>query len=349
MNQKHQRISIFFKLNNDRCLINNKHLSNITWVNEKVIANQYRNILSDYWKDKQNWWKKFKWIYKKWYHNADKLGEKLNMDEKHINNEYSTILSNPDKKLKNKICSILPWVWTKKNIRKLKKFFNKKQRDQVKEICVDMANWMIKVAREVFKKAIIVIDRYHVRNLVNEMTWAVKIRIKVKLSREETKRKKLAKQNKRKFKVKRYKNWETKLEMITRSHYQIRKNRKNWTPKEVNRWNIMRKISVFKALIAIYEQSMSLYDIYEKRINKTDATKLMKEWIKTNRRYSRVPEMLHLADSIERKLDYITNYFVSRHNNWYWEWLNSRIWKIVRDSRGFTNNDYMIFRLTTAL
>jgi hypothetical protein len=30
------------------------------------------------------------------------------MDEKHINNEYSTILSNPDKKLKNKICAILP-------------------------------------------------------------------------------------------------------------------------------------------------------------------------------------------------------------------------------------------------
>ncbi len=231
--QKYQRISFFFKLNNDKCLINNKHLSNITWVDEKVIANQYRNILSDYWKDKQNWWKKYKWIYKKWYHDPDKLGEKLNMDEKHINNEYSTILSNPDKKLKNKICSILPWIWAEKNIRKLKKFFNKKQRDQIKEICVDMANWMIKVAKDVFKKAIIVIDRYHVRNLVNEMVWTVKIRIKFKLSREESKRKKLAKQNKRKFKVKRYKNWETKLEMITRSHYQIRKNRKTGHQKKL--------------------------------------------------------------------------------------------------------------------
>ena len=75
----------------------------------------------------------------------------------------------------------------------------------------------------------------------------------------------------------------------------------------------------------------------------------MKEWIKTNRKYSRIPEMLHLTDSVEKKLDYITNYFVSRHNNWYWEWLNSRVWKIIRDSRGFINNDYMIFRLITAL
>ena len=271
------------------------------------------------------------------------------MDEKHINNEYCTILSNSNKKLKNKICAILPWVWAFKNINKLKKFFTKKQRDQVKEICVDMANWMIKVAKETFRKAIIVIDRYHVRNLVNEMVWAVKIRIKVKLSREEDKRKKLAKEKKRKYRVKRYWNWETKLEMVTRSHYQIRKNKQNWTPKEIKRWKIMKKLACFKALVAIYNQSMNLYNIYEQRINKEEATVLMKEWIKTTRKYSRIQEILHIANSIERKLDHITNYFVSRHNNWYWEWLNSRIWKVIRDSRGFTNNDYMIFRLITAL
>ena len=90
-------------------------------------------------------------------------------------------------------------------------------------------------------------------------------------------------------------------------------------------------------------------EYYEKRINKDDAIILIKWWIKSSRRYSRVPELLHLANSVERKLDWITNYFVSRHNNWYWEWLNSRIGKIIRDSRGFINNDYMIFRLVTAL
>ncbi len=330
-------------------MINNKQLSDITWIEEKTIANQYRDVLSDYWKDKQTWWKKYKWIYKKWYSNSEKLWEKLNMDEKHINNEYSTILSNSDKKLKNKICAILPWVWAEKNIIKLKKFFTKKQRDLVKEICVDMANGMIKVAKETFKKAIVIIDRYHVRNLVNEMVWAVKIRVKVKLSREEDKKRKLAKAKKRKYKAKKYWNWETKVEMITRSHYQIKKNSKNWTSKEVKRWNIMKKMPCFKSLVAIYNKSMDLYDIYEQRINKEEATALMKDWIKATRKYSRVPEMLHIANSVEKKIDWITNYFVSRHNNWYGEWLNSRIWKVIRDSRGFTNNDYMIFRLITAL
>lgn len=271
------------------------------------------------------------------------------MDEKHINNEYSTILSTPNKKEKNKICAILPWIWAEQNIRKLKKFFNKKERDQVKEICVDMANWMIKVARETFEEAIIVIDRYHVRNMINEMVWAVKTRLKVKISREENKRRKQNKKKKKKHRIKKYENWETKLEMITRSHYQIRKNRKNWTIKEVKRWQIMKRLPCFKALIAIYDRSMDLYNIYEKKISKTEATELIIQWVKVNRKYTRVPEILHIANSVERKLDLITNYFVSRHNNWYWEWLNSRIWKIIRDCKGFKNLDYMVFRIITAL
>ncbi len=58
--------------------------------------------------------------------------------------------------------------------------------------------------------------------------------------------------------------------MITRVHYQVRKNRKNWTKKEVRRWIIMKKIASFKALIAIYNKSMELYEIYEKRIGKNE-------------------------------------------------------------------------------
>ena len=132
---------------------------------------------------------------------------------------------------------------------------------------------------------------------------------------EEDKRKKRSKKQKKKYRVKRYENGETKLEMITRSHYQIRKNRKNWTVKEETRWKIMKRLACFKALIAIYERSMDLYNIYEKRISKPEATELMKQWIKVNRKYTRVPEILHIANSVERKLDLITNYFVSRHNN----------------------------------
>jgi len=105
--------------------------------------------------------------------------------------------------------------------------------------------------------------------------------------------------------------------MITRCHYQIRKNNKNWTKKEIARWKIIKKIACFKSLITIYEHSIKLYDIYERKVTKEVGTILMKEWITGARRYTRIPESLHLANSIERKLDLITNYFISRHTNGY--------------------------------
>jgi len=84
-------------------------------------------------------------------------------------NEYCTILSNSDKGRIHKIASIVPGVNPTSTIKKLKKFFTLEQRNKVQQVAVDMANGMIKVARELFKNAIIVIDRFHVRNLINEM------------------------------------------------------------------------------------------------------------------------------------------------------------------------------------
>jgi len=81
------------------------------------------------------------------------------------------------------------------------------------------------------------------------------------------------------YRPKRYGNGETRLEMLTRSHYQIRKNNKNWTKKEIARWKIIKKLACFKSLVAIYEHSTKLYDIYERRVTKEVGTILMKEWI----------------------------------------------------------------------
>ncbi len=308
---------------------------------KKNISNQYINKTSDFAKDKKKGWKLYKNISKRWYINKDIQWEKLCLDEKNVKNKVYTWLSDSKN---NKLISWIPWIKSDPIIRKLKKI-PKKVRDNIKEVSVDMSNGMEKIARKVFRKAIIVTDRFHVRKLVNDMVWWLKTRLKIKLSREIAKQKKKNK----KHRIKRYENGETRIEMLTRAHYQIRKNRKNWNVNQRKRWKIIEKLQYFKWVVAIYEMSMELYEIYEQKISKYEATILMKEWIKKARRYRRIPELLHLADSIERRLDTITNYFVSRHSNWFWEWLNSRIWHIVRDNRWFTNEDYMVFRFIKAL
>jgi len=147
------RIYLFFKLNNDWFLLNNKQLSDITWVVEWTISNQYREKISDYWKDKQEWWKKYQGIYERWYSNPDSIWKKVNMDEKYANNEYITILSNSCKLMKNKIISIVKWVNPKNTIKKITKFLSQEVRDQVEEVAVDMANGMILIAMILFRNA----------------------------------------------------------------------------------------------------------------------------------------------------------------------------------------------------
>jgi transposase len=48
---------------------------------------------------------------------------------------------------------------------------------------------------------------------------------------------------------------------------------------------------------------------------------------------------------IKNHFDRILNYFDGRLTNGYAEWLNSRIQRVISNSRWFTDHDYMIYRI----
>lgn len=326
-----------------------KQLSTLLWLKANTISNQYVNKTSDFAKDKKEWWKLYKWIANRWYVNPEAIWKYICLDEKHVNNQFFTWLSN---KFWRRLVARIKWLNPNKIIKKLKKWLKKTVRDSVREVAVDMSNSMEKIAREVFRKAIIITDRFHVRKLMNSLVWSVKNRLKLKLSQTIEKLKKETKKKKKKYKPKKYwpkEHTETLLEMITRAHYQIRKNKKDWNINQKRRWRIMKKISYFKWIIAIYEMGMELYKIYEnKNIDKKEAEKQMIERIKNARKYKRIPELLHIANTIENHIDTITNYFVSRHSNWYVEWFHSRLSRLVSNNRWFTDDDYMVYRFIKA-
>lgn len=314
-----------------------------------TISKQYIGTMSEFAKDKKKWWEKYKNIANRWYVNRDAIWEYICLDEKHVKNQFYTWVSNKNWK---RLVSWIKWIGADKIIFKLKRWLWKPARDYVKEVAVDMSNWMEKIAREVFKMAIIITDRFHVRKLVNELMGAVKNRTKLKISKDFEEAKKKASKNKKKFEPKRY--WtvgysETKLELISRAHYQIRENKKDWNRNQKRRWRIMKKIGCFKWLIAIYELNVELYEIYENKLhNKETATIEIVSWIKKARKYRRVPELLHIANSVENRLDTITNYFISRHSNWYAEGFHSRLSRLVSNNRWFVDEDYMVYRFIKA-
>lgn len=310
-----------------------------------TIARQYKKVTSDFAKDQKTWWTKYKGVAKKWYVNREAIWEYVCLDEKHVKNQFYTGVSN---KYWKRLVARIKWVQANQVIRKLKIWLWKEARDMVKEVAVDMSNGMEKIARNVFTKAKIITDRFHVRKLMNELIWKVKNRTKLEISKkfEETKKKN------KKFSPKKYGvsgHYETKLEVATRMHYQIRKNRKDWNRNQRRRRRVIKEISCFKWVVAMYALSMDLYDIYEnKELDKNKAKIEINDWIKKARKYKRIPELLHIANTIENRIDTITNYFISRHSNWYTEWFHSRLSRLVSNNRWFVDEDYMVYRFIKA-
>lgn len=112
---------------------------------------------------------------------------------------------------------------------------------------------------------------------------------------------------------------------------------------------IIVKLSEMKPLVTIYNMTQELYDMYaDENMTKEKAINILTERIVRVRKLKRHTELQVIANMIEPRIDYITNYFISRHSNGPWESLNQRIRRFIFDHRGFIDLDYMIFRLIKA-
>jgi transposase len=127
------------------------------------------------------------------------------------------------------------------------------------------------------------------------------------------------------------------------------KNREGWSKSENRRWKIIQDINEMKWLVTSYNMTQELYMIYEdKWMTKDRAISAILNWIARVRKRKRLVELQVIANMIEPRIDYITNYFVSKHSNWYWEWQNQRIRRLVYDNKWFKDDDYMTFRFIKA-
>ena len=369
-------LSIFLKKELDNGKASEELLSRHSWHKAWTISKYYVKQSSDYAKDKNEDTKIYKNIAYKWWINFwllkmlrfgfkkvfdtvkqiflwDDLVQKsikLCLDEIYIKWSVYTVLSWPFMK---KMLSIQYWTKAEKIVKKLlslPRYFIK----NVTQVAIDMSPTMAKIVSEVFVNAKIVIDRFHIRFNINELLKDCKNRIKKRISKANPKIKRKRwrpkKWTKKKCRTtKRYGNGETKLEIITRVHYQILKNKKNRSLSEKRRRKVIFGIQSMKWLITTYEMTQELYNMYEDPdMNKNSATRFLKDRIKKARKRKKLEELQSIANMIEKRIDYVTNYFLDKHSNWYGEWQNQRIRRFVFDNKWFINDDYMIFRLTKA-
>ena len=112
-----------------------------------------------------------------WVLFAENLGEYLSIDETSVSQgELYTILTNKAAKgKKGAIVAIVKGTNSEKVSQVLRKIPSA-QRNKVKEITLDMAPTMEKIARQSFPKANQVTDRFHVQQLASEAVQELRIK-----------------------------------------------------------------------------------------------------------------------------------------------------------------------------
>lgn len=182
-------------------------------------------------------------------------------------------------------------------------------RDQVEEVSVDMWGGFPKVIKEVFPNANTIIDRFHVQKLINKNLNSIRLKLELRGLKNKS------------------------LLMTTQSKL---------TGLEQSELELILQSSPI--LRIAHELKEDILRIYNSNITPNQAIKKMKKWLVSARII-----LGNAADSLNKHLEEICNYFKNRTTSGVTEGLNTRIKLILRQSYGFKNFDMMRAKLLVCL
>lgn len=182
-------------------------------------------------------------------------------------------------------------------------------REKVKEVSVDMWGGFQKVIKEVFPKALIVIDRFHVMKLVNQAVNQIRLDLELK---------------------------------GLKNRSLLLKNQEDLKEKEKS--ELQELLEKSAVLGMAYELKSEFRLIYETSTTVNMGLRKMKKWLS----YAEII-FGSVAQTIRRHLVPICNYFVSRTTSGVMEGINNKIKLILRQSYGFTNFDNLREKLLACL
>lgn len=182
-------------------------------------------------------------------------------------------------------------------------------RDSVKEVCVDMWGGFPKVIKEVFPKASIIIDRFHVMKLVNKSLNKIRLDLGLK---------------------------------GLKNRYLLLSNNQDLSKEEIEA--LSEILANSPSLSIAYELKEELRDIYESKLTVKGGLRAIKKWLV----YAKII-LRTAGDTVENHLAEIANYFISRTTSGVTEGINTRIKLILRQSYGFKNFTLMREKLLACL
>lgn len=221
-----------------------------------------------------------------------------------------------------------------------------KKRQSVKEVSVDMANSMEKIAFTSFPLADVVTDRFHVARLVSEAVQEIRIKHRWKAIEQENKAVKKARNLGIKYSASTFKNGDSKKQLLARSRYLLFKSCNKWSESQSLRAEILFR--EFPDIKKAYDLSMMFRNIYETSKSKYVANEKILEWNRKVKQYN-FDSFITAAESINSHKETILNFFTNRTTNALAESFNSKIKAFRSVFRGVRDIEFFLFRVTLIL
>ena len=318
--------------------ISSNSLEKFYYIEGNQFGQQYKESLSDYhaWDQKSHC--------EQYLLFPENIGPYLSLDETSLSQgELYTIITNKQAKgKKGAIVAILRGT-DSEQIMPILKTISKKLRDKVKEITLDMAGSMNLIAKTCFRKATLVIDRFHVQKLAYDGIQEIRIAHRWDAINAETDAIQEAKLSGYKHTATRLSNGDTLKQLLARSRYLLFKSREKWTESQKLRAKLL--FDLYPDIKKAYELTHDLRLIYSKTKNKGVAFTKLAQW------YNKIGETEFksfntIAATIHSHYAEVLNFFNNRSTNASAESFNAKIKAFRASQRGVNDIPFFLYRLT---
>lgn len=210
-------------------------------------------------------------------------------------------------------------------------------------ITLDMAGSMDLISQASFPKAIQVIDRFHVQQLVGEAVQEIRINLRREATKEENENIKQARKEKIKYYSAVFENGDSKKQLLTRSNYLLFKSESKWTIHQSERAVILFK--EYPQIKKAYDISILFRSFYENSKTILEGKENLNKWYKKIEE-EKLDSFITAAESIRLRETTILNYFLARSTNASAESFNAKLKGFRAVVRGVTDKKFFLFRVS---
>jgi len=258
----------------------------------------------------------------------ENVGKKMCIDEKMISKRYCTILSNAETgKMALLMESMKPNL-----IRESLKCLGVEAIARVEQICSDMSPMYKKICVDIFPKATLSVDKFHVIKQVLDVLQSLRIEAKNELKKEQIN-----------TVIAPY-GW-SKVELLEKSRYILYKKSEELSSDEMIVATLLfEHYPTIKKAYNLVEEFRNWYAKDNKRYPRIYLEKTLGDWL-VKVETCGIKQFKFIRKMIEKHENEIINYFEAAHTNAKAENLNAKIQRFIIGNYGLRNKDFFYYRL----